>query len=44
MDKKVYASPETDVLTITIERCILSLQPNQGRSQVEDANAVDGTW
>ena len=45
MEKKQYMAPEAEAFTVAIERCILSVLPdNQNRSSVEDATAVDGTW
>lgn len=45
MDMKQYMAPEAEMLTVSFDRCILSeLAPNQNRSSVEDATAVDGTW
>lgn len=45
MDKKQYMVPESEMLTVSFDRCILSeLASNQNRSTVEDATAVDGAW
>ena len=45
MDKKQYMVPESEMLTVSFDRCILSeLASNQNRSTVEDATTIDGAW
>ena len=45
MDKKQYMTPEAEVLSVLMERCILSFAPDeQGHSSVENAHYRDGQW
>ena len=45
MDKKQYMTPETEVLTVLMDRCVLSYDPDeQNHPSVENAHYRDGQW